>query len=146
MRGCVVVAYASIIDLHKPMQRSSAARGLAMRPGQLHLLKRASPPFLTQCRVYRRQFSAESTPNIGVLGAGITGLAAAYYVTRNNPNAKVTLYEASDRVGGWLSSKRVDVHDGSILFEAGPRTLRPNGNGVLTARLVQNSTHHHSRP
>lgn len=109
-----------------------------MRACQFQLLKRASsPPFIYQCRIYRRQFSAEATPNIGVLGAGITGLAAAYYITRNNPQAKVTLYEASDRVGGWLSSKRVDVSDGSILFEAGPRTLRPQGNGVLTARLVR---------
>lgn len=80
-----------------------------------------------------------------MLGAGITGLAAAYYITRDNPKAKVTLYEASDRVGGWLSSKRVGVHDGSILFEGGPRTLRPHGNGVLTARLVRISIHHRSR-
>lgn len=115
------------------MQHISAGRGLAMRPCQL--LTRAAPHFRPY-RIYRRQFSAESKSDVGVLGGGITGLAAAYYLTRDNPNAKVTLYEASDRVGGWLSSKRVDVHDGSVLFEAGPRTLRPDGNGVLSARLV----------
>lgn len=71
-------------------------------------------------------------------------MATAYYLTRDDPNVQVTLYEASDRVGGWLSSKRVDVHDGSILFEAGPRTLRPHANGVLTARLVRRDLLHRS--
>jgi len=34
-----------------------------------------------------------------------------------------------------LQSRKVQVDDGEILFEAGPRTLRPAGNGVLAARL-----------
>lgn len=110
-----------------------------MRPALL--LTRASPPRLRQCRIYRRSFSAESTSSVGILGGGITGLATAYFLTRNDPKVQVTLYEASDRVGGWLSSKRVDVHDGSILFEAGPRTLRPHANGILTARLVRLCLH-----
>jgi len=74
--------------------------------------------------------------DIAILGGGITGLASAYYLTKELPNAKITIYEASDRLGGWLSSKRVPVKDGTILFEAGPRTLRPSSNGVLSARLV----------
>lgn len=75
--------------------------------------------------------------DIAVLGGGITGLATAYYLTKELPRANITVYEASDRLGGWLSSKRVPVKDGSILFEAGPRTLRPASNGVLSARLVR---------
>lgn len=86
-----------------------------------------------------RHFSNEQPSgqdNIAVIGGGITGLASAYYLTKELPRAKITIYEASDRIGGWLSSKRVPVKDGTVLFEAGPRTLRPSGNGVLSARLV----------
>ena len=61
-----------------------------------------------------------------VLGGGITGLAAAYYLTREIPTAKITIYEGSDQLGGWLRSKRVDVEQGTVLFETGPRTLRSN--------------------
>ncbi|KAI7579543.1 hypothetical protein D0869_03398 [Hortaea werneckii] len=87
-----------------------------------------------------RHFSNEQPSgqdNIAVIGGGITGLASAYYLTKELPRAKITIYEASDRIGGWLSSKRVPVKDGTVLFEAGPRTLRPSGNGVLSARLLQ---------
>jgi len=88
-----------------------------------------------------RQYSerADDRPehNVAVLGGGIAGLASAYYLTQALPRAKITIYEASDRLGGWLNSKRVPVKDGTVLFEAGPRTLRPSGNGVLAAMLTQ---------
>ncbi|EME42757.1 hypothetical protein DOTSEDRAFT_73524 [Dothistroma septosporum NZE10] len=91
-------------------------------------------------RTRRCDYSTESptiSHDVGVLGGGITGLASAYYLTRELPNAKVTLYESKENVGGWLQSHRVPVKDGTILFEAGPRTLRPQSNGVLTAGLMQ---------
>lgn len=72
-----------------------------------------------------------------ILGGGITGLATAYYITKSMPGTKITIFESSDRIGGWLLSKRVPVKDGSIIFEAGPRTIRPSTNGMLTARLLQ---------
>lgn len=88
-----------------------------------------------------RQYSerADDRPeqHVAILGGGITGLASAYYLTQALPRAKITIYEASDRLGGWLNSKRVPVKDGTVLFEAGPRTLRPSGNGVLAAMLTQ---------
>ncbi|KAK5710663.1 oxygen-dependent protoporphyrinogen oxidase [Elasticomyces elasticus] len=84
-----------------------------------------------------RLYSTNEPHNIAILGAGITGLSTAYYLTQSLPSANITLYESSPRIGGWLSSHRVPVKDGTILFEAGPRTLRPNGNGVLAARLLQ---------
>ncbi|KAK5743445.1 oxygen-dependent protoporphyrinogen oxidase [Elasticomyces elasticus] len=87
--------------------------------------------------VNSRLYSTDEPHNIAILGAGITGLSTAYYLTQFLPSANITLYESSPRIGGWLSSHRVPVKDGTILFEAGPRTLRPNGNGVLAARLLQ---------
>lgn len=92
----------------------------------------------------RRGFADQTNShNVAILGGGITGLATAYFLTQQLPRAKVTIYEASDRIGGWLSSKRVAVKDGSVLFEAGPRTLRPAQNGVLAARLVWARIHYH---
>lgn len=89
----------------------------------------------SRCCTYSTE-SATVSHDVGVLGGGITGLASAYYLTRELPNAKVTLYESKENIGGWLQSTRVPVKDGTILFEAGPRTLRPQSNGVLTASLV----------
>ena len=96
----------------------------------------ALPTSLRASATGLRHYSDESAQNVAVLGGGITGLSSAYYLTKELPRAKITIYEASDRIGGWLSSKRVPVKDGTILFEAGPRTLRPSSNGVLSARLV----------
>ncbi|KAH0194827.1 Protoporphyrinogen oxidase, partial [Aureobasidium melanogenum] len=84
-----------------------------------------------------RCYSLPAEPNdVAVLGGGITGLATAHYLAQSNPNRKVTIYESSPRLGGWLHTEKVEIDDGHILFEKGPRTLRPAGNGALTARLV----------
>ena len=106
-------------------------RVLGRQPCQYYV-SRSLAPYLA------RHFSSEPPPShdVAVLGGGITGLACAYYLTRELPRAKITIYEASDRLGGWLSSTRVPVKDGSVLFEAGPRTLRPSSNGALAAQLV----------
>lgn len=93
---------------------------------------------------HSRHITGPSTPNvnhegadIAVLGGGITGLASAYFLSRSLPNAKITLFEASSRLGGWLHSKQVDIASGSIVFEQGPRNLRPTApNGLITLDLV----------
>lgn len=75
--------------------------------------------------------------NIAILGGGIAGLASAFYLSRELPKAKITLYEGSDRLGGWLHTEFVDVEGGKIALEKGPRTLRPNGPaGMVTLALV----------
>ncbi|KAK0102541.1 oxygen-dependent protoporphyrinogen oxidase [Cadophora gregata] len=75
---------------------------------------------------------------IAVLGGGITGLATAHYFARENPNAKITVYENSARLGGWLKSHYMDVDGESVLFESGPRTLRPGTPpGLVTLELIQ---------
>ncbi|KAF4631518.1 hypothetical protein G7Y89_g6602 [Cudoniella acicularis] len=76
---------------------------------------------------------------IAVLGGGITGLATAHYLAKELPNAKITIFEGSERMGGWLRSQRYDVNGGKILFEQGPRTLRPSAtaSGFTTLELIQ---------
>ncbi|ORY66206.1 uncharacterized protein BCR38DRAFT_339786 [Pseudomassariella vexata] len=78
-----------------------------------------------------REKSTKSTVrpprNIAVLGGGITGLTAAHYLARHATNAHITIYESSDRLGGWLDGKTVDIGQGegsSVLVQRGPRMLR----------------------
>ncbi|KAI9332669.1 hypothetical protein BDR26DRAFT_1010480 [Obelidium mucronatum] len=69
-----------------------------------------------------------------VVGGGISGLSAAWFLARAlPPTAKVTVLEASGRAGGWIASHQKN----GILAEAGPRTLRPHGAaGTATLGLV----------
>lgn len=59
-----------------------------------------------------------------VIGGGITGLTTAYRLAQDPSCEKVTLYERSHRLGGWLQSETVEVDGGQVVFEYGPRTLR----------------------
>ena len=75
--------------------------------------------------------------NVAILGGGITGLASAFYLSKQLPEVRITIFEGSSRLGGWLHSKRVDVGNGNVVFEQGPRTLRPGiPNGLVTLDLV----------
>jgi myosin-crossreactive antigen len=81
--------------------------------------------------------SSSEKKHIAILGGGITGLSAAHYLTRELPTAKITIYEASNRLGGWLHSKSVNVGNGNVVFESGPRTLRPHTPaGMATVEMV----------
>ncbi|KNE55293.1 protoporphyrinogen oxidase [Allomyces macrogynus ATCC 38327] len=78
-----------------------------------------------------------AAPRIAVVGGGISGLASAYYIKTALPKAKITVLEASPRVGGWIRSTK-GQDDGPIVLEEGPRTLRPVGlQGALTLDLIQ---------
>lgn len=94
--------------------------------------------------------------SISVLGGGISGLTTAYYLSKLAPNgSKIALIEGSNRLGGWIRSSRVNpghygldrnvpestdaevTDENKVLFEAGPRSLRPVGpGGILTLEMV----------
>ncbi|KAI0137069.1 protoporphyrinogen oxidase-like protein [Xylariales sp. AK1849] len=62
---------------------------------------------------------------IAVLGGGITGLTAAHYLARHAPNAHITIYEASNRLGGWIDGQHTGTSQGGdVLMQRGPRMLR----------------------
>ncbi len=58
---------------------------------------------------------------LAVVGAGMAGLAAAHRLEQLVPDARVTVYEAADRVGGAVRSEAVPP--GSVVMEAGPDSL-----------------------
>ncbi len=45
---------------------------------------------------------------VAVVGGGVTGLAAAFYLQKNAPDTEVVLYEASDRTGGVINTLYTD--------------------------------------
>nr|XP_003700992.1 PREDICTED: protoporphyrinogen oxidase [Megachile rotundata] len=63
-----------------------------------------------------------------ILGAGISGLSAAYYGLNNPKITSLVIFEASNRVGGWIRSLKQP--DGTI-FEQGPRVIRANSLQIL---------------
>src|SRR3990172_4991927 len=69
--------------------------------------------------------------HIVIIGGGIAGLSAAYYATKNIPNAQITLIESSDYWGGKITTDRVTFDevpelsrgDGQFIIEGGPDTF-----------------------
>lgn len=73
--------------------------------------------------------------SVVVLGGGLSGLSAAYYLFKKFPQKTITLIESSERIGGWIRSTRSTK---GYTFEQGPRTIRPSGiQGVNTLELIQ---------
>lgn len=55
-----------------------------------------------------------------ILGGGISGLSAAFYLSKK-PSNGIALYEASERLGGWIRTRE---STSGAFFEQGARTLR----------------------
>lgn len=88
-----------------------------------------TPPWLNKDGQLGMLNDAPEAPRIAVVGAGLTGLTAAYYLAQYLPKAKITLYEADNRVGGWMRSDEREVDVGTekkkVIFERGPRSMSP---------------------
>lgn len=74
--------------------------------------------------------------SVTILGGGISGLSATFYLSLIQRGLKINLYESSSRYGGWIKSQ-VNQKEG-FMFEAGPRTIRPKGlAGNTTLELIE---------
>ncbi|KAL0938773.1 protoporphyrinogen oxidase [Colletotrichum truncatum] len=77
-------------------------------------------------------YEVQAPKQVAVIGAGITGLTTAHYLAKWLPETShITIYDAANRVGGWIDTQTVNVDvDGQksrVRFERGPRTLRGMG-------------------
>lgn len=75
--------------------------------------------------------------SVSVLGGGIGGLSTLHFLSlRQNICKQIKLYEKSSRFGGWIYSKK--NNESNVVFETGPRSLRPVGNpGATTLELIE---------
>lgn len=65
--------------------------------------------------------------HILILGAGISGLSAAWTLSQIAPDSCVTVLEASKRAGGWIHSSSFD----EFFFEMGPRVFKASKSKAL---------------
>lgn len=65
---------------------------------------------------------------IVILGAGISGLSVAWYLSRQIKDCQIILLESSERVGGWIQT----INQEGCLFERGPKALRFSDNSHLS--------------
>ncbi|KAK0609651.1 Protoporphyrinogen oxidase, partial [Lasiodiplodia hormozganensis] len=83
--------------------------------------------------------SQETKPTrIAILGGGITGLTAAFYARKRFPDATITLFESTHRLGGVIDSITTCVNNNnSAICDTGTRTLRANApRGIVTLDLL----------
>jgi oxygen-dependent protoporphyrinogen oxidase len=70
---------------------------------------------------------------VAILGAGMAGLSFAYYLKKYNTNVDFVILEKSTRVGGVVFSEKIN----ELVFEWGPRGVRPKGRGQILLELVE---------
>lgn len=63
-----------------------------------------------------------------IIGGGISGLSAAYFLERAHPHLSSLLIEARPHVGGWVQT--ITLPSGQQ-YESGPRSLRLRGESAL---------------
>lgn len=74
-----------------------------------------------------------SLSHITILGAGLSGLTAAYRLSQQCPTTRITLLDSADRIGGWIKSTKYRLQvdngrrEGDVYLESGPRSIRPKG-------------------
>lgn len=68
---------------------------------------------------------------IAILGGGLAGLSAAYYLKKEGKvqnDQVIKIIEANDHTGGWIQSWK--DRETNIVTELGPRTIRGRGNSA----------------
>ncbi|MBD2099841.1 protoporphyrinogen oxidase [Leptolyngbya sp. FACHB-261] len=72
------------------------------------------------------QIPGELRADVLVVGAGISGLALAHKLQQLNSEQAVLVTEAQERVGGAITSRRLDSDQEQFLWEEGPNSFSPS--------------------
>jgi len=68
-----------------------------------------------------------------ILGGGISGLSAAWFLRKKDPAMKIVLLEKQPRLGGCIATRKMGDH----LFEMGPRTFQASRSPHLLALIEE---------
>jgi len=82
----------------------------------------------------------QNDKRVVIVGGGITGLAAARYLRQHSAGVAVTLIESDDRLGGKISTQRVD----GFVIEGGPDSFlsyKPRGIGLCRELGLESRLH-----
>ncbi len=77
--------------------------------------------------------------NIAVIGAGISGLSFVYFLSKLRPDLHFTIYEQSNRIGGYINTEEHRFKGELINLDKGPRTLRgaSDGTTIIVDTLIK---------
>lgn len=71
---------------------------------------------------------------IAILGAGISGLATAWFLKQSLKNqVQLTILDKKSKAGGWIETCNKEGY----IFEQGPHSCRSKGNGKETLALIE---------
>lgn len=80
------------------------------------------------------QGATQEGQSIGIVGSGVSGMVAAHLLSRRH---RVTLFEASDRIGGHTSTVEVDTPAGTIPVDTGFIVYNERNYPLFTRLLSQ---------
>jgi prenylcysteine oxidase/farnesylcysteine lyase len=69
-----------------------------------------------------------NSPRLAVVGAGIGGSSAAYFARKYLPNSEITIYDASDRIGGRILTHK----EGDLSLEVGAAFFNPTNKTIIS--------------
>ncbi|KAI1501796.1 hypothetical protein F5X99DRAFT_381717 [Biscogniauxia marginata] len=121
----------TLLVANAALQRSIGSRELSRRSARIARGRRQSYATI--------KASDGTTRNIAILGGGITGLTTAHYLVRHATNVHITIYEAANRLGGWIDAEHVSLGKGNrsdVLLQRGPRMLRSGNSSIKYDDLV----------
>ncbi|KAI5867044.1 Protoporphyrinogen oxidase [Durotheca rogersii] len=107
---------------------AACRRPIRLQAAYARLEKLAQAPGRAYATVSTKGGREGKPREVAIIGGGITGLTAAHYLSRYAPpNVRITLYESSKRLGGWIEGSIQSVGEGrfeKVLFQHGPRVLQ----------------------
>lgn len=84
------------------------------------------------------KLAVEEIYDLVVVGAGISGLSAAYFYYKKNKNAKILILDNHDDFGGHAKRNEFDLHKNFILGYGGSESLQsPKHYGEISVNLLK---------